>query len=171
MTAWGPGTGDSNVSRLDLARERHRRDLRDRRLLRTLPLVHELAHRYAVDRGGHAATLVGIATVGLVKALSSYDDSAGGGFSDHAEPIVVAEIEGYLRANRTGLDAQRHTLARDSKVVAARREVAAAMSRQVHVQELASWLRVPVDVIVEGLLEAVDKDEGLLADPKLRGAA
>ena len=62
-------------------------------------------------------------------------------------------------------------MARDSKVVAARKEIAAAMSRQDHVQELAGWLQVSVDVLVEGLLGAVEGDDGLLADPKLRGAA
>lgn len=160
-----------DVSQLDLARERRNRDLRDRRLLRTLPLVHELAHRYAVDRGERADELVGIASVGLVKALSGYDGSTRAEFADHAEPIVVAEIENYLRSDRMGLGGIRHSLARDSKVVAARKEIAAAMSRQDHVQELAGWLQVRVDVLVEGLLGAVEGDDGLLADPKLRGAA
>ena len=161
-----------NVSQLDLARERRNRDLRDRRLLRTLPLVHELAHRYAVDRGERAEELVGIASVGLVKALWSYDgSSARAEFADHAEPIVVSEIEHYLRSDRMGLGGVRHTLERDSKVVAARKEIAAAMSRQDHVQELAGWLQVRVDVLVEGLLGAVEGDDALLADPKLRGAA
>ncbi|MCL2419593.1 MAG: hypothetical protein FWD04_09895 [Conexibacteraceae bacterium] len=167
----GSGTGDWNVSRLDLARERHRRELRDRRLLRHLPLVHELAHRYAVERGGQARELVGIASVGLVKALFSYDDLARVEFADHAEPIVVSELEQYLRSDRMGLEGMRHTLARDSKVVAARNEIAAAMSRQDHVQELAICLGVGVDALVEGLLDAVDEDDRLLADPKLRGAA
>ena len=160
-----------DVSQLDLARERRNRDLRDRRLLRTLPLVHELAHRYAVDRGERADELVGIASVGLVKALSNYSGSTRAEFADHAEPIVVAEIENYLRSDRMGLGGIRHSLARDSKVVAARKEIAAAMSRQDHVQELAGWLQVRVDVLVEGLLGAVEGDDGLLADPKLRGAA
>ena len=70
-----------------------------------------------------------------------------------------------------GLEGMRHTLARDSKVVAARKEIAAAMSRQDHVQEFAKSLQVRVDVLVEGLLGAVERDDGLLADPNLRGAA
>ena len=167
----GSGTGDSNVSRLDLARERHSRELRDRRLLRHLPLVHELAHRYAVQRGAQASELVGIASAGLVRALASHDPSVGVEFADHAERIVAAEIEDYLRSDRIGLEGKRHTLARDSKVVAARKEIAAAMSRQDHVQGLAAWLGVRVDVLVEGLLGAVEEDDRLLADPKLRGAA
>jgi DNA-directed RNA polymerase specialized sigma subunit len=165
------GVGDPDVTHLDLARERQSRDLRDRRLLRNLPLVHELAHRYAADRGGHAAELVGVGNVGLVKALSSYDASVGGEFASHAEPIVVAEIEDYLGSDRMGLKGMRHTLARDSKVVAARKEIAAAMSRQDHVQEFAKSLQVRVDVLVEGLLGAVERDGALLTDPNLRGAA
>lgn len=167
----GSGTGDSTVSRLDLARERHNRELRDRRLLRHLPLVHELAHRYAAASGGHPAELVGIASVGLVQALSSYDTAMRGEFADHAEPIIVAEIEGYLASDRMGLDGMRHTLARHSRVVAARKEIASAMSRQEHVHVLAICLGVEADVLVDGLLDAVEEDGRLLADPRLRGAA
>lgn len=162
---------DPNLSDLGLARERQIRELRDRRLLRTLPLVHELAHRYAADGGGRVGELVGIGSVGLVRALSSYDASVDGEFADHAEPIVVATIEDYLGSDRMGLEGMRHTLARDSKVVAARKEIAAAMSRQDHVQEFAKSLQVRTDVLVQGLLEAVERDGGLLADPNLRGVA
>lgn len=167
----GSRTRAAKASPIDLARERHARDLHDRLLLRNLPLVHALAHRYAAQRGGQADELVGIASIGLVKALSSYDPVTGGEFAGHAEPIVVAEIEDYLRSDRVGLEGMRHTLARDSKVIAARKEIAAAMSRQDHVKELARWLRVRTDVLVDGLLEAVEQDDRLLADPKLLGAA
>lgn len=167
----GPGTGASNVSSLDLARERRNRTVRDRRLLRNLPLVHEIAHRYAVPCGGHEEEFVGIASVGLVHALSSYDPSQGVGFARHAEPIVVAGIERYLRSDRMRLEGMPHTLARDSRVVAARKEIAGAMSRQNRVQELAGYLRLDVDLLVDGLLETVEHDDRLLRDPHLRGAA
>jgi RNA polymerase sigma-B factor len=172
MAHSGSGTGDSTViGRLDLSRERQSRSLRDRRLLRSLPLAHALAHRYAVECGAHPGELVGVANIGLVKALSSYDTTASVPFGAHAEPIVAAELEHYLRSDRMGLEGMRHTLARHSKVVAARKEIAAAMSRQEHLQKLASWLHVGVDVLVNGLLEAVERDGRLLTDPKLRGLA
>jgi RNA polymerase sigma-B factor len=164
-------TGSSDVNHLDLARERRARTARDRCLLRHLPLVHEVAHRYVAPSGGHEDELVGVAGIGLVKALSNYDASLGVEFVDHAEPVIVAEIEHYLRSDRMRLEGMRHSLARNSRVVAARKEIAAAISRQDHVQELASHLRVNVDALVDGLLDAVEHDDELLADPRLRGAA
>jgi len=160
-----------SVNRLDLARERRARTARDERLLRHLPLVHEVAHRYAAPSGEYEHELVGIGCVGLVKALSSYDASQRGEFADHAEPLVVAEVENYLRSDRNRLDGTRHSLARNSRVVAARKEIAAAISRQDHVQALARQLGVNVDALVAGLLDAVEQDDSLLADPRLRGVA
>jgi DNA-directed RNA polymerase specialized sigma subunit len=171
MARSGRGTRDASSSCVDLARARRDRKARDRRLLRHVPLALEVAHRYAAPWGLQEVALVGIANVGLVKALSSYDASSSVAFADHAEPLIVAEIEHYLGSERPRLDGIAHSPSRDTKIVAARKQIAAAMSRQDHVQELASYLSLDVDTLVDGLLDAIERDDNLLGDPKLRGAA
>jgi DNA-directed RNA polymerase specialized sigma subunit len=140
------------VRHLDLVRS-ERRGQDDQRLLRELPLVHRLAHRYAYLLDVPEEELVPIGSLGLVKAQADYDERRDGNFTEYAEPIVVAELERYVRSTRNQPEGLRTLLGWD------------------HVKDLASYLGCDVDALVDGLMDAVEKDATLVASRALRGAA
>src|SRR5215469_12431003 len=146
------GIGSAPVSSLDFVRERRLRRARDRRLVRNLSMVHRLVHSYAL-RIGHREELVGVAEVGLVRALSEFDPAEGQEFAEFAEPRVVAELERYAHADRLRLEGMGHTLARYADIADAKREIADAISRQDHVRDLAGFLACDVGTLVEGLMD------------------
>lgn len=138
-------------------RDRRRRQARDRRLLNNLPLAHRLAARHA-DDARPEDELLGQAMVGLLDAVDSFEDAAAEGrFGAYAEPRIISAL----------------TQPRDAQAVAhAQAAVAAAIASQNRVQELASFLDVPVGALVGGLMDASASERELGREPRtLRGVA
>jgi DNA-directed RNA polymerase specialized sigma subunit len=163
--------GGATVRHLDLVRNDRSQWRDDQRLLRELPLVHRLAHRYAYLLDVAEDELVPIACLGLVKAATDYDANCNGSFHHYAEPIVVAELERYVRSTRNQPQGLRKLLGWDRETRSARREISSAIGRQDHVQDLAVFLGCGVDALVDGLMDAVEHDGTLVASRALRGAA
>jgi RNA polymerase sigma-B factor len=115
--------------------------------------------------------LVPIASLGLVKAREDYQPRRDGSFHDYAEPIVVAELERYVRSTRNQPDGLRRLLGWDRETRHARAEISDAIGRQDHVKDLASFLECDVETLVGGLMDAVEHDGTLLTNRALRGAA
>jgi len=159
------------VRRLDLVRGERGRGQDDQRLLRELPLVHRLAHRYAYLLDVPEEELVPIGCLGLVKAQGDYDARQDGGFHHYAEPIVVAELERYVRSTRNQPQGLRDLLGWDRETRSARAEISDAIGRQDHVRDLAVFLGCGVDTLVDGMMDAVEHDGTLVASRALRGAA
>ena len=61
-----------------------------------LGLVRSLALRFR-DRGTEMEDLVQIGTIGMIKAIRSFDLSRGTAFSTYAVPLIVGEIRRHLR--------------------------------------------------------------------------
>src|ERR1700743_806822 len=151
------------VRRLDLVRGERSRGQDDQRLLRELPLVHRLAHRYAYLLDVAEDELVPIGCLGLVKAQGDYDARRDGNFHEYAEPIIVAELERYVRSTRNQPDGLRKLLGWDRETANARDEISRAIGRQEHVKDLAVYLGCAVDALVDGLMDAVERDGTLVA--------
>ncbi len=60
------------------------------------PLVYSIAARFR-DRGVDFEELVGAGTLGLVKAIRSFDVERGCAFSTYATPLIFGEIRRFLR--------------------------------------------------------------------------
>lgn len=60
------------------------------------PLVYSIAARFR-DRGVDFEELVGAGSLGLVKAINSFDPSRGCAFSTYATPLIFGEIRRFLR--------------------------------------------------------------------------
>jgi RNA polymerase sigma-B factor len=159
------------VRHLDLVRGAGGRRQDDQLLLRELPLVHRLAHRYSYLLDVPEEELVPIASVGLVKAQADYDARRDGSFHQYAEPIIVAELERYVRSSRNQPEGLRRLLGWDRETRNARVEIGDAIGRQEHVKDLASFLGCRVEALVDGLMDAVEHDGSLLSKRALRGAA
>ncbi len=59
-------------------------------------LVNGIAHRFR-GRGTDFEDLVQIGTIGLLKAIRSFDMSRGNAFSTYAVPLIIGEIRRFLR--------------------------------------------------------------------------
>ncbi|MBQ9994917.1 MAG: sigma-70 family RNA polymerase sigma factor [Clostridia bacterium] len=59
-------------------------------------LVNGIAHRFK-GRGVEFEDLVQIGTIGMIKAIRSFDLSRGNAFSTYAVPLIVGEIRRFLR--------------------------------------------------------------------------
>lgn len=60
------------------------------------PLIYHLAARFS-DRGVDLAELVDVGTLGLVKAMNTFDTARGVMFSTYAVPLIFGEMRRFLR--------------------------------------------------------------------------
>jgi DNA-directed RNA polymerase specialized sigma subunit len=129
----------------DLAQfgDARRRRARNRRMLNNLPLAHRLAADHAESTAAEPA-LLGQAMVGLVEAADSFERTEPAcRFGAFAEPRIASALERGAPA---------------SEVQVAQASIAEAISSQERVQELASFLDVPVDALVGGLMDAAARE-------------
>ena len=68
----------------------------ERLFLLNRPLVHHVAERFR-SRGVDMEELVACGTVGLVKAMNTFDTERGVLFSTYAVPLILGEIRRFLR--------------------------------------------------------------------------
>lgn len=68
----------------------------ERLFLLNRPLIHHVVERFR-SRGADVEELVECGTVGLVKAMNTFDLSRGVQFSTYAVPLILGEIRRFLR--------------------------------------------------------------------------
>ena len=68
----------------------------ERLVVTNMGLVRSLAIRFR-DRGTEMEDLIQIGTIGMIKAIRSFDLSRGTAFSTYAVPLIVGEIRRHLR--------------------------------------------------------------------------
>lgn len=61
-----------------------------------IPLVRSVAHKFK-DRGCEFEDLMQIGTIGMIKAVRSFEFDRGTAFSTYAVPLIVGEIRRHLR--------------------------------------------------------------------------
>lgn len=71
---------------------------REEMILDNMGLVHMVVKRF-LGRGCDREDLVQIGSVGLVNAVDRYDDKMGYSFSTYAVPMIMGEIQRFLRDN------------------------------------------------------------------------
>ena len=89
------GNYEENVALVRLA-QRGDRSAAERIFLKNQPLIYHLASRF-VDRGVDIAELVDVGTLGLVKAMNTFDTERGVAFSTYAVPLIFGEMRRFLR--------------------------------------------------------------------------
>lgn len=88
-------TYDENLDLLQKYREGDK-DAGERLAEINMPLVYSLATRLSL-RGGELSDLVECGTIGLVKAMRTFDFSHGTAFSTYAVPLIFGEMRRFLR--------------------------------------------------------------------------
>jgi RNA polymerase sigma-B factor len=148
-------------------RWRRRRDLRarDQLIERFLPLARKLARRYAASNEPFE-DLVQVASLGLVKAVERFDPDRGFAFSSFAVPTIVGELKRYFRDTAWALHVDRSAQERARKIADAQRQISTLRGRAPTVGELAEFLELTSEEVLDGLQTSEAYDTVSLDAPR-----
>jgi RNA polymerase sigma-B factor len=155
------GTSNSGVSahRIDSTelfkrwRRHGDRKSRDELIERFLPLARKLARRY-VQSSEPYEDLVQVASLGLVKAVERFDPDRGFAFSSFAVPTIVGELKRYFRDTAWALHVDRGAQERARKITDAQQKLSSRTGRIPTVDELAQYLEISQEEVLDGLQTA-----------------
>ena len=114
-----------------------------------LPLVHHLAQRFR-GRGEPYDDLVQVGTIGLLHAVDRYDPGRGS-FAAFAVPTIVGEIRRHFRDRGWALRIPRRVQDLGRRVSEARETLTHNLDRSPTVAEMAVYLQVDADLVLEAL--------------------
>src|SRR5438270_1697226 len=126
------------------------RRAREELVSRVWPLARNLARRYAGAREPFD-DLLQVASLGLVKAIDRFDVERGAAFSSFAVPTILGELKRYFRDLGWSVHVPRGAQEQALKVEEAQQEMAAKTGRPPSVQELAEYLELPMDDVLDAL--------------------
>ena len=129
------------------------RQARDELIERFLPLARKLARRYAQSSEPYD-DLVQVASLGLVKAVERFDPDRGFAFSSFAVPTIVGELKRYFRDTAWALHVDRGAQERARKITDAQQKLSSRTGRMPTVDDLAQYLEVSQEEVLEGLQTA-----------------
>ncbi|MEU7840106.1 RNA polymerase sigma factor SigF [Micromonospora sp. NPDC049114] len=124
--------------------------LRDRAIEAWLPLARHLARRYS-GRGAPDEDLTQTAMVGLIKAVDHFDATRGVDFSGYAIPTIVGEIKRYFRDRTWSVRVPRRLQELRLSISAANSTLTHTLGRSPTVADIASYLDVSEETVLEGL--------------------
>ncbi len=129
------------------------REARNELVARYLPLARKLARRYAQSTEPYE-DLVQVASLGLVKALERFDPDRGFAFSSFAVPTIVGELKRYFRDTAWAIHVDRGAQERTRKILDAQQELSTRSGRVPTVVELAQYLELSQEDVLDGLQTA-----------------
>jgi RNA polymerase sigma-B factor len=140
------------------------RRARDQLIERFLPLARKLARRYA-SSGEPFEDLVQVASLGLVKAVERFDPGRGFAFTSYAVPTIVGELKRYFRDSSWALHVDRAAQERARRISEAQQLLSASLGRPPTVGELAQYLELSEEEVLDGLQTAEAYDTVSLDAP------
>ena len=118
-------------------------------LKKNLGLVYSIARRFQ-GRGVEYEDLVQIGSIGLLRAIRTFNASFGNAFSTYAVPLIFGEIRKYLRDD--GLIKISRTKKRQAAILfRTREEYLRDHGKEAHLNELCSICQIPLEEAVEAL--------------------
>jgi RNA polymerase sigma-B factor len=129
------------------------RGARDELIERYLPLARKLARRY-VHSSEPLDDLFQVASLGLVKAVERFDPDRGFAFTSFAVPTIVGELKRHFRDTGWAVHVDRRAQELARQVTAAQQEISARTGRSTTIDELALFLEVSQEEILDGLQTA-----------------
>ena len=130
----------------------HDLQARDELLERYMPLARKLARRY-VGREPFD-DLLQVASLALLKSIDRFDPDRGTAFSSLAVPTILGELKRYFRDVGWFAHVPRGVQELALKVQEAERRLNAKTGRSPSVEELATYLELPLENVLEGLYAA-----------------
>lgn len=141
--------------------------VRDELVTMHLPLVRHLARRFN-NRGEPLEDLVQVATVGLINSVDRFDAERGADFLSYAVPTVVGEIKRHFRDHGWAVRVPRRLKELHLSLTAATAELSQRNGRAPNASELAEYLKLSREEVLEGL-EAANAYRSSSLDDPVRG--
>jgi len=132
---------------------------------RYLPLARKLAARYRGRAGEPFDDLLQVASLGLLKAIDRFDPDVGTAFSSFAVPTILGELKRYFRDTGWSAHVPRGAQELALKVQEAEHAVSSRLGRSPTVAELAQYMEVPIEQVLDGLEAAAAHHTGSLDEP------
>ncbi len=126
------------------------RRARDELIERFLPLARKLARRYASSSEPYD-DLFQVASLGLVKAVERFDPARGFAFTSFAVPTIVGELKRYFRDSAWALHVDRGAQERARKINDAHQALTSRAGRPPRIDELALYLEMSQEEVLDGL--------------------
>jgi len=143
-------------------------DARETLVRRFMPLARSLARRY--DRSSEPFDdLLQVASLGLLKALDRFDPGRGHTFPSFAVPTILGEMRRYFRDSGWSVHVPRGAQERALKVRDAQERLANERGRAPTVNQLAEYLELDLEEIIDAL-QAIQAYEALSLDAPRPGA-
>ena len=112
-------------------------------------LVHSIAQRFQ-GRGHEMSDLVGIGSIGLLKAINGFCLGLGLKFSTYAVPVITGEIKRFLRDDGL-IHVSRGLKERKNQIQNAEEELRRRLGRDASILEIAGELNLTVEEINEAI--------------------
>lgn len=123
-------------------------ELRDRLVLRHMPLVKSIAAHYS-QSSGQRDDLEQVGCVGMIKAVERYDPRLNVPFEAYARTVVSGEIFHYLRDLAPVLRVPRWYRTLNRRLHESHDRLTMAMGREPSLEELANDMNIAVDGVKE----------------------
>jgi RNA polymerase sigma-B factor len=138
---------------------------RDALIERFLPLARSLARRY--DRSAEPfEDLMQVASLGLVKAVDRFDSTRGHAFASFAVPTILGELKRYFRDSGWAVHVPRGPQERALKVEEAQQRLTRRSGRAPTVREIAEYLEISTEDVLDALQAAQAYDTLSLDAPR-----
>lgn len=122
-------------------------------IARCLPLADHIARRFR-GRGETHEDLIQVARVGLLNAVNRFDVDSANDFLAFAVPTMMGEVRRYFRDHGWSLKVPRRLKELNVRLNSARAELTQQLNRAPTPSELAEYLGVDREEVVEGLVAA-----------------
>jgi RNA polymerase sigma-B factor len=132
------------------AEDPRRARMRDRAIEAWIPLARHLAARYN-GRGEPADDLLQTATLGLIKAVDRYDPERGVEFSGFAIPTILGEVKRHFRDRTWSIRVPRRTQELRMAITDANNKLVHTLGRSPTVADVAAYLGITEEEVLEGL--------------------
>ncbi len=136
--------------------------VRDELISLHLDLVQYLSRRF-LSRGEPAEDLIQVGFIGLIKAIDRFDLERGVDFTTYATPTIVGELKRYFRDKGRTIRIPRRLQTRDADLNQAVEVLSQRLQRAPTVNEIAEYLGLALDEVVE-VLEASQASSYLSLD-------
>lgn len=125
-------------------------DARGELVMSHLNLVRFLASKFK-NRGEPLDDLIQVGTIGLIKAIDRFDPDRGLEFTTYATPTVLGEIKRHFRDKGWSVRVPRRLQELSAKVNQATDKLTNELQRSPKVEEIADYLGVTVDEVLEAM--------------------
>jgi RNA polymerase sigma-B factor len=110
-----------------------------------------------------------VASLGLVKAVERFDPDRGFAFTSFAVPTIVGELKRYFRDSGWALHVDRGAQERARKITDAQQQISARTGRAPTVSQIAQYLEISEEEVLDGLqtadaYDAISLDAPLASD-------